>query len=246
MDQLPPKRSFEPARLLLPGSQADGVFARQPTEYNRRMAYSRRFDDALAFAAELHRDQVRKATNVPYITHLLAVAALVGEHADDEDAAIAALLHDAVEDQGGAATRRLIADRFGERVASLVDACTDADVVPKPPWKPRKEAYIAHLRDPKTPPEACLISAADKLHNARCIVADLRSGGMSTLARFNASPSDVRWYYNSVSDALNERLPNHPLADELRRTVETLARLITDGETSAAGGSRPFDGEDGR
>src|SRR5262245_45901159 len=150
------------------------------------MSYSKRFDDALLFATELHRNQLRKGTRTPYITHLLAVASLVGEQTDDEDVVIAALLHDAVEDQGGPKTRRTIAERFGERAALLVDCCTDTDVEPKPPWKPRKEAYLAHLRDPETPLDACLISAADKLHNARCLVADLRRLGMASLEKFNA------------------------------------------------------------
>lgn len=199
------------------------------------MPYSTRFIDAFQFAAELHRDQVRKSTKIPYITHLMAVASLVGENTDDEDAVIAALLHDAVEDQGGAKTRAIIAERFGERVAQFVDACTDTDVSPKPPWKERKQAYIAHLRDSKTPKEACLISAADKLHNARCIVADLRLHGSSSLEKFNASPEEIRWYYVSVAGVLSHRLPKSPLVDELNRSVETLAELITEGLMAEAG-----------
>ena len=190
------------------------------------MPYSTRFDDALMFASELHRRQVRKGTNTPYITHLLAVASLVGEHTDEEGAVIAALLHDAVEDQGGASTRKIIAERFGERVVELVDACTDTDVTPKPPWKGRKEAYIAHLRDPATPTAACLISAADKLHNSRCMIADLHRFGRESLKKFNASPADLCWYYKSVAAVLEERLPNHPLVEELERTVATLSEMI--------------------
>ena len=196
------------------------------------MSYSSRFDEAVAFASSLHREQVRKGTKVPYVTHLLAVASLVGEQTDDEEVVIAALLHDAVEDQGGAETRADIARKFGERVAELVDACTDADVVPKPPWKGRKEAYIARLRDPGTPSAACLISAADKLHNARCMIADLRRFGKDSLRKFNASPAELVWYYRSVADALAGRLPNQPLVDELGRTVETLTRLIAGVESS--------------
>lgn len=190
------------------------------------MPYTTRFDDALQFTSKLHPTQVRKATDIPYVTHLLAVASLVGEHTNDEDAVIAALLHDAVEDQGGMKTRAVIAERFGERVAMIVDACTDAAVVPKPPWKGRKEAYIAHLGDPATPVEACLVSAADKLHNSRCIVADLRRFGSESLKKFNASPADLVWYYNSVADALAARLPNHPLVEELVRTVAVMTDLI--------------------
>ena len=199
------------------------------------MPYTTRFEDALRFAAELHREQTRKGTKTPYLTHLMAVASLVGEQTDDEEVVIAALLHDAVEDQGGAKTRQVVAERFGERVASLVDACTDTDVEPKPPWKPRKQAYLAHLADPHTPTEACLISAADKLHNARSIVADLRAHGSSSLEKFKGSPSDIRWYYVSVAEILSARLPKNPLVDELNRTVETLAELITEGQTAEAG-----------
>ena len=190
------------------------------------MPYSPRFDDALTFASQLHRGQLRKGTNVPYVTHLLAVASLVGEHTDDEDAVIAALLHDAVEDQGGAQTKKIIAERFGERVAELVDACTDTDATPKPPWKGRKEAYIAHLRDTATPMAACVISAADKLHNARCMIADLRRFGGESLKKFNASPADLCWYYNNVAAVLKVRLPNHSLVEELERTVATLSEMI--------------------
>jgi (p)ppGpp synthase/HD superfamily hydrolase len=165
----------------------------------------------------------------------MAVASLVGEQTEDEEVVIAALLHDAVEDQGGPKTRKMIAERFGERVASLVDACTDTDVEPKPPWKPRKTAYLAHLADPQTPSEACLISAADKLHNARSLVADLREHGSVSLDKFNAPPEDIRWYYQSVAEILSDRLGTSPLVAELNRTVETLAELITEGQTAEAG-----------
>jgi len=192
------------------------------------MPYSERFTHAFHFAASLHRNQVRKGTTTPYITHLMAVASLVGEQTNDEDVAIAALLHDAVEDQGGPKTRAVIADRFGERVATLVDCCTDTDIEPKPPWKPRKQAYLSHLADPYTPPEACLISAADKLHNARCLVADLRRFGMASLEKFNAPPTDLCWYYESVAEILTARLPESALVQELGRTVKSLSSLIAE------------------
>src|SRR5438045_2699042 len=105
-----------------------------------------RFDEALLFAAQRHQKQHRKGTRIPYVAHLLSVAALVLEDGGDEDEAIAALLHDAVEDQGGAEMRSEVAERFGERVATIVDGCTDTDVTPKPPWRARKVAYIAHVR----------------------------------------------------------------------------------------------------
>ena len=109
--------------------------------------YGPRFDDALPYAARLHRDQVRKGSGIPYITHLLAVAAIVGEHGGGEDEVIAALLHDAVEDQGGQPRLEEIRARYGDAVAAIVWGCTDADTIPKPPWRARKEAYVAHLAD---------------------------------------------------------------------------------------------------
>src|SRR5690242_16149089 len=122
------------------------------------MVLSSRFEDALGYAARLHAGQVRKGTGVPYVAHLLAVTALALEYGADEETAIAALLHDAVEDQGGAATRAAIQQRFGARVAAIVDGCTDTDVTPKPPWQARKEAYIAHVL--VAPPDVRLVSAA--------------------------------------------------------------------------------------
>jgi len=147
------------------------------------MELSTRFEDALTFATRLHADQTRKGTTIPYISHLLAVTSIVLEQGGNEDEAIAALLHDAIEDQGGASTREEIRRLFGERVVEIVDGCTDAEVVPKPPWRTRKEAYIAHLRD--APASVRLVSAADKLHNARAILADYRSVGESLWQRFH-------------------------------------------------------------
>src|SRR5919202_957739 len=146
------------------------------------MALTRRFEEALTFAARLHSAQVRKGTTVPYVSHLLAVAAVALEHGADEDEAIAALLHDAVEDQGGAATREEIRRRFGDRVAEIVDGCTDAETTPKPPWRERKERYVSHIAS--APPSVRLVSAADKLHNARSILADLRTCGEGVWDRF--------------------------------------------------------------
>src|SRR5947209_2209991 len=129
------------------------------------MRLTLRFEDALVFATQLHAGQRRKGSATPYVAHLLAVAAIVLENEGNEDEAIAALLHDAIEDQGGAPTREMIRERFGNRVVEIVDGCTDAEVIPKPPWRARKEAYIAHLRG--ATPSVRLVSAADKLHNAR-------------------------------------------------------------------------------
>ena len=185
-----------------------------------------RFSQALGWAAELHRDQTRKGTTVPYVSHLLAVTALVLEHGADEDEAIAALLHDAVEDQGGASTLAEIRRRFGDRVAGIVAAVSDTDMVPKPPWRERKEGYLHHLADATTTTSALLVSAADKLHNARSILTDLTADGDQIWTRFNAGPDEQLWYYHSLVDILSSRLPGE-LTDELARVVAELERAIT-------------------
>jgi GTP pyrophosphokinase len=189
------------------------------------MPLSARFEDALVFAARLHAMQVRKGTAVPYVAHLLAVAGLVLEHGGDEDTAIAALLHDAVEDQGGAATREAIRARFGDRVAGIVDGCTDTDVTPKPPWRARKEAYLDHL--PTTSDEVRLVSAADKLHNARTILADYRLRGEPVWQRFNGGRAGTLWYYRALVTAFRA-VENTPLVEELDRTVTELERLASE------------------
>ncbi|WP_119313948.1 HD domain-containing protein, partial [Calidithermus terrae] len=143
---------------------------------------SERFKDALGLAFELHMGQRRKGTDVPYLAHLLAVSAIVLEHGGGEDEAIAALLHDAAEDQGGRETLERIRRRFGERVAAVVEGCTDAWEEPKPPWRGRKEAYLAHL--PGADAATRLVSCADKLHNARAVLADYRRLGEGLWARF--------------------------------------------------------------
>ncbi|GAH03459.1 unnamed protein product, partial [marine sediment metagenome] len=131
-----------------------------------------RFEDALVFTAQLHAQQYRKGSQIPYIAHLLSVSALVIEAGGDEDLAIAALLHDAVEDQGGLETLVKIRQRFGKRVAGIVDSCSDSYIMPKPAWKPRKENYLDKLQTSSQ--EVRLVSLADKLHNARNTLRDLR------------------------------------------------------------------------
>lgn len=187
------------------------------------MSLSARFDEALAYAHEAHRDQLRKGTRIPYISHLMAVAAIVLENGGDEDAAIAALLHDVIEDGGGDAARREIRRRFGQRVVGIVDECTDAEVIPKPPWRGRKEDYIARLRHAS--PQARLVSSADKLHNARTILADYRVVGEALWERFNAGRDEVLWYYRSLAAALKEGGAT-PLVEELERVVNELTRLV--------------------
>jgi len=184
---------------------------------------TRRFSDALALACALHRTQARKGTQIPYVAHLLGVASLALEHGADEDEAIGAVLHDAVEDQGGPETERLVRKTFGDRVADIVVACTDTDVIPKPPWRERKERYVAHIRHAS--PSARLVSACDKLHNARAILADYRELGEALWSRFTAGRESL-WYYRALVEAFASH-GRSPLVDELDRVVtelETLSR----------------------
>ncbi|MHB1045287.1 MAG: HD domain-containing protein [Thermoanaerobaculia bacterium] len=187
---------------------------------------STKFDDALAFALDLHREQSRKGTGVPYVSHLLSVAALVLEHGGTEDQAIAALLHDAVEDQGGRPTAERIRERFGDVVAEIVDGCTDTDVSPKPPWRLRKEAYVARVRN--EPAHVRLVSAADKLHNARTMVTDLRIHGPALWERFNAGRDETLWYLESLVAAFREA-GTTPIVEELARTVAELRAVSGNG-----------------
>lgn len=186
------------------------------------MIPSRRFAEAVGFAVELHAQQKRKGTEVPYVAHLLAVAAIAMEHGATEEEAIAAVLHDAIEDQGGAKTGDEIERRFGAGVRAIVEGCTDADVEPKPPWRPRKEAYVAHLAE--APPSVLLVSASDKLHNARAILADLRELGGALWSRFSGGREGTLWYYRSLVEAFRPRA--HPrLVAELDRVVREMERL---------------------
>jgi (p)ppGpp synthase/HD superfamily hydrolase len=172
-----------------------------------------RFNQALALATEAHTGQIRKGTEnaqglaVPYITHPVAVAALVVRYGGDEDQAIAGLLHDVLED-GGPHWAVPIEAKFGERVLSMVQACTDG--VPdatgkKPPWKERKVAYIAHLA--QSPDDVLVVSGCDKLHNLTCIVDDLRELGDAVFDRFTASKDQTVWYYTELAAVLAGRVP---------------------------------------
>ncbi|HEY4905283.1 MAG TPA: HD domain-containing protein [Candidatus Sulfotelmatobacter sp.] len=160
-----------------------------------------RFLRAFDFAAEKHAGQARKASTIPYIAHLMGVASLVLEAGGDEDLAIAALLHDVVEDCGGAPMLKEVRRRFGKRVARIVNECTDADSYPKPPWRKRKEKYLRRLR--KADAGARLVSAADKLNNVRSILSDYRAIGDSVWLRFNGGREGTLWYYRAL---LNEFL----------------------------------------
>lgn len=178
-----------------------------------------RFDEALAYASRIHRDQRRKDTAIPYVSHLLAVASLTLEHGGDEDQAIAALLHDAAEDQGGAERLADIEARFGPGVAAIVADCTDSWAEPRPPWRERKAAYVAALAG--KPARSLLVSLADKTHNARAIVGDLRRHGDDLWPRFTGGKAGTLWYYGTLARAFALALPGD-LADEFARTVAAM------------------------
>jgi len=185
------------------------------------MPYTSRFETALSFAARLHLTQARKGTGTPYIGHLLGVASLVIENGGDEDEAIAALLHDAVEDQGGKPTESVIERMFGKKVADIVRGCTDCDDEggPKPAWRPRKEAYIAHLKQADS--STRLVSASDKLYNARSILDGLRACGEGVWKRFSAGKEGQLWYYRTLTDEFLRGGPD-ALAKELDATVRMI------------------------
>ena len=186
------------------------------------MPYGEKFEEALIYAARLHRDQPRKATGIPYVTHLLAVAAIVGENGGTEDEVVAALLHDAPEDQGGEARLAEIRERFGAEVADIVAGNSDTYQEPKPPWRGRKERYVAHVA--RAPHSVRLVSAADKLHNARSVLADLRCLGEDLWPRFNGGREGTLWYYRALVEAFRSAGSN-PVVEELDRVVGELERL---------------------
>ena len=186
-----------------------------------------RFGQALLYAFRLHQRQRRKGSQTPYIAHPLGVAALVLEDGGDEDEAIAALLHDAAEDQGGLETLEQIRLKFGARVASIVDGCTDTYETPKPLWRPRKEQYLAHLQTAS--PSVLRVSLADKLHNARTILVDLSSQGDQVWQRFNGGKDGSLWYYRSLEQIFQQlqrsgRI-NSPLVARLDEVVARIERL---------------------
>ena len=181
-----------------------------------------RFIEALAMAVQLHAEHSRKGSKIPYVSHLLGVASIALEHGADEEQAIAALLHDAIEDQPrGGETKQDILKAFGSRVLGIVEGCSDSDGQNKPSWKERKEAYVAHLR--KAPAEMALVSGADKLHNARAILSDFRTHGPAVFDRFTAKKDGTLRYYKDLVGAFREagNLPEG-LLRELSTTVSAL------------------------
>jgi (p)ppGpp synthase/HD superfamily hydrolase len=187
-----------------------------------------RFDAALQFASALHHQQPRKGVPIPYIAHVMSVCGLVLEAGGDEDQAIAALLHDAVEDQGGLPTLDTIRHVFGDRVANTVESCSDStssNPNEKLPWRVRKDKYLDHLRSANG--DALLVSAADKLHNARAILSDFRIFGERLWLRFNASREDLLWYYGALAETLGQTAAPRVLVNELGRVVKELKAECT-------------------
>lgn len=183
-----------------------------------------KFSAALTFAAKTHALQLRKGGDIPYLGHLLSVTSLVIEAGGTETQAIAALLHDAAEDQGGEQTLAAICERFGEEVASIVAACSDTFETPKPPWRERKEAYLRHLAWAQ--PDVLLVSLADKLDNARAILRDFREHGSALWERFNVQDPEAHlWYYRSLLEVFRPRVQGW-MVDELERVVEGLELLV--------------------
>jgi (p)ppGpp synthase/HD superfamily hydrolase len=182
----------------------------------------KRFEQAIALAIELHGSQKRKFGKTPYISHLLCVAALVLQDGGDEEQAIAALLHDAVEDRGGRATLERIEKAFGARVAEMVEACSDSMEWPKKPWRQRKEGHLARLKD--APPEVCRVMLADKLCNTRSLLRGLRENGPQVWRHFNGGRDGSLWYFRQMQALLSAKAPGY-MADELARVLDEIERL---------------------
>ena len=203
----------------------------KPAASKKAVKLGPRFLRAFTFAAKKHAGQTRKASSIPYIAHLMGVTSLVLEFGGDEDLAIAALLHDVVEDCGGAPMLKQVKRRFGSRVAKVVEGCTDSDTYPKPPWRERKEAYLEHLKSADA--DTRLVSAADKLNNVRSILSDYREVGEVVWERFNGGREGTLWYYRAL---LEEFLckPNR-LIRELELAVRELETAANRTKPHAAG-----------
>ena len=182
---------------------------------------TRRFEDAIAYARDAHGAQKRKGSGITYMAHLLEVSSVVLLHGGDEDEAIAALLHDAPEDAGGQPRLEDIRRTFGDRIAGIVDGCTDTYENPKPAWRPRKEAYL--VRIPTLSPSERLVSAADKYANARELLDDYRVHGDALWTRFNGG-ADTPWYCQAAAEAFL-KAGRTPLTERLHRVASELSRL---------------------
>jgi len=188
------------------------------------IALTPRFAEALTYAERVHAGQTRKGMSIPYIAHPLGVASIALEHGANEDEAIAALLHDAIEDSPDPRlVKEDIRRRFGAAVAAIVEGCSDSETQPKPPWRERKERYVAHLRGAS--PSICLVSAADKLYNAWAILGDYREIGEALWERFTAKKDGTLWYYRELVEVFRKTGP--------RRLAEELDRIVTEIEQRA-------------
>ena len=191
------------------------------------MKLTNMYAEAVAYASIAHATQTRKGTDLPYICHLLGVSSLVLEAGGDEELAIAGLLHDVAEDQGGKPRLNDVRDRFGKRVADIVEACSDSlseDPTKKAPYEQRKRDHIEHLRDASD--DALLVTAADKLHNARAIHADLLVHGPDTFKRFNGTAEQILWYYKGILDVLEDRKASPHLRLPLSQSVELIKLCV--------------------
>jgi (p)ppGpp synthase/HD superfamily hydrolase len=189
-----------------------------------------RYNEALEYTAWLHRNQIRKGTEIPYISHLVAVSMIALEYGANEDEAIAALLHDAVEDQGGLPALVAIREKFGEPVAAIVEGCTDSTAdtskgETKLPWKERKLVYIAHIAEAS--PSVRLVSTADKLHNAMSILKDYQAIGETLWERFKGGKEGTLWYYRSLVTVFEES-GSTSLVEKLDQVVTALEELVKD------------------
>src|SRR5919112_3764747 len=190
------------------------------------MKLSEKFEEALVYATHAHANQMRKKTGIPFVAHILGVTAIALEYGANETEAIGALLHDTVEDCGGAERLRDIREKFGDDVARIVDGCTDTYETPKPPWRERKERYLAHLAD--APGSVRLVSSADKLHNARSVLSDYRLVGEDLWSRFNGGKEGTLWYYRAIVDVLRG---DGPVVEDLDRVVTELEAVSGDGDS---------------
>src|SRR3954454_10507100 len=188
------------------------------------MKLSEKFEDALIYATHAHGDQMRKKTGTPFVAHILGVTAIALEYGADETEAISALLHDTVEDCGGAERLRDIREKFGDEVTKIVDGCTDTYETPKPPWLERKRAYIDHLKNSDS--STRLVSASDKLHNTRAILAELRRRGVEVFDRFAAKKDGTLWYYRTLVSAFRQHGDHSDLIDELERVVSGIEQFV--------------------
>jgi (p)ppGpp synthase/HD superfamily hydrolase len=188
------------------------------------MKLSEKFEEALIYSTRTHGDQTRKKTGIPFAAHILGVTAIALEYGADENEAIGGLLHDTVEDCGGVERLRDIREKFGEDVARIVDGCTDTYEAPKPPWLERKRDYIDHLKN--SDGSIRLVSASDKLHNTRAILAELRRNGLEVFERFSGKKDGTIWYYRTLVTAFRQHGDYSDLIDELDRVVSEIEKFV--------------------